>query len=95
MIAPAPGSGLVLRDIHVPPAPPWWPPAPGWWILAAIVVLAAMLASVWAWRRHRRRAALRRLFDDTITSAPTPAPRTELPPLRVIPVFASGEDQDP
>ncbi len=73
MIAPAPGSGLVLRDLHVPPAPPWWPPAPGWWILAAIVVLAAMLASVWAWRRHRRRAALRRLFDDTIMSAPSPA----------------------
>lgn len=73
MIAPEPGSALVLRDIHVPPAPSWWPPAPGWWILAAIVVLAAALAGLWAWRRRRRRRALRRLFDDAIASAPTPA----------------------
>ena len=27
---------LVLRDVHVPPAPSWWPPAPGWWLLAGV-----------------------------------------------------------
>ena len=30
---------LPLRDIHEPPAPPWWPPAPGWWIVLGIVLL--------------------------------------------------------
>ena len=37
---------LVLRDIHQPPAPPWWPPAPGWWMLAAFMLLAI---AAWAW----------------------------------------------
>ena len=34
-------DGLVLRDLHLSPAPPWWPPASGWWWLAA-----ALLAGV-------------------------------------------------
>ena len=33
---------LVLRDIHQPPAPPWWPPAPGWWVLFALVLVVAL-----------------------------------------------------
>ena len=39
---------LVLRDVHVPPAPSWWPPAPGWWLLAGVVVL--VLLGIVAWR---------------------------------------------
>ena len=51
-------AGL-LRDIHVPPAPPWWPPQPGWW-LVALVLLAAGL---WWLRRPPgwKREALARL----------------------------------
>lgn len=73
MSAPAADPALVLRDVHVPPAPPWWPPAPGWWLLAAVLLLALAFGLAWAWRRHRRRVALRRLFDDTVAAAPTPA----------------------
>jgi len=50
---PAP-AGPVLRDIHLPPAPPWWPPAPGWWALLAIVLVALAL-SWWLLRRRRLR----------------------------------------
>lgn len=64
---------LLLRDIHQPPAPPWWPPAPGWWIVAAVLLLAIATVSWLAWRRHRRRRALERLFDDSVHAAPTPA----------------------
>lgn len=60
---------LVLRDIHQPPAPPWWPPAPGWWMVAAAVLGVAL--AVWWWRqrnvrRHRRAAAL---FDEALAAA--------------------------
>ena len=54
MIAlPTTPAGPALRDIHLPPAPAWWPPAPGWWLLAALVLLA-LCAMAWAWRRARR-----------------------------------------
>jgi len=49
---PTPASGPQLRDIHLPPAPSWWPPAPGWWLLAALLLLA-LLAALWLWRRQR------------------------------------------
>lgn len=49
--APAPGPSL--RDIHLPPEPSWWPPAPGWWVLAGMLLLA-VLAAIWLWRKHRR-----------------------------------------
>lgn len=64
---------LVLRDIHQPPAPPWWPPAPGWWIVAALVLLVAAIAAGIAWRGRCRRRALQRLFDDSVRAAATPA----------------------
>lgn len=68
-------TGLVLRDIHQPPAPAWWPPAPGWWALALGIVLLGL--ALWAWRRRRARARARiaALFDDALAQADTPATR--------------------
>lgn len=74
IVQPAP-TGLELRDIHVPPAPPWWPPAPGWWLLAALVLAAALFLGWRLWRRQRRRRALRQLFDATVAAAATPDER--------------------
>ncbi|UAY75878.1 DUF4381 family protein [Pseudoxanthomonas sp. X-1] len=60
MSAPAP---LVLRDVHVPPAPSWWPPALGWWLVLLAVAALVAVPLLWrAWRR-RRRARWRRLFE--------------------------------
>lgn len=67
--------GLVLRDIHMSPPPPWWPPAPGWWVLGALVVLALSALAWFAWRRGRRRRALHRMFDDAMAAAPDAAAR--------------------
>lgn len=67
------GATLVLRDIHQPPAPPWWPPAPGWWWLAAGVVLVGLLALALHLRRRCRRAVRERLFDEALVAARTPA----------------------
>jgi len=58
-LPPAPSPGPQLRDIHLPPAPPWWPPAPGWWALV-VLLLALLLAGLWWWRRHRRALRQRR-----------------------------------
>lgn len=46
---------LPLRDIHLPPNPPWWPPAPGWWVLF-VVVCAGLVLAFLSYRRakHRR-----------------------------------------
>ncbi len=62
-------NDLVLRDIHLPVAPSLWPPAPGWWLVAAVVIATIALV-LWyrAWRRRRREAMLR-LFDETLTAA--------------------------
>ena len=51
-------NGPALRDIHVPPVS-WWPPAIGWWLLA-VLVLVAMVVSVWLALRYRRRLHPRR-----------------------------------
>jgi hypothetical protein len=48
----APGD-LVLRDIHLPPAPSWWPPAPGWWVLFG-VLCTLLIAAFFFYRRVRR-----------------------------------------
>lgn len=68
-------DGLVLRDVHRPPAPPLWPPAPGWWLLA--VGLAVAGVGLWLWRRARarRQARLLALFDAALASAGTPSER--------------------
>ncbi len=50
---------LPLKDIHLPPSPPWWPPAPGWWVLAGVVFVLALWAGG-RWLRHRRRLKWRR-----------------------------------
>lgn len=65
--------GLELRDIHQPPAPPWWPPAPGWWLLAVLVLLAIAFGFWWWARRQRRQRAIEAVFDDALAKAPTPA----------------------
>lgn len=66
-------AAVALRDIHLPPAPPWWPPAPGWWLLFAVVLTVA--AAAWAWRAHRsrRRRRVEALFDTTVARAGTPS----------------------
>lgn len=66
---------LVLRDVHLPPAPPWWPPAPGWWLLAAVVVLLALAIVLVRRHRARRRTALLALFDAGLAPAGPPAER--------------------
>lgn len=56
-------SQLVLRDVHLPPAPALWPPAPGWWLLAGGVLLMVMALLLWRWHRHRRRQRWLAWFD--------------------------------
>jgi len=68
-------TALVLRDIHQPPAPPWWPPAPGWWLLAALLLALASVPAWRAWRRARRTRAHAALFDRALREAATPAAR--------------------
>ncbi len=66
---------LPLRDVHLPPSPPWWPPAPGWWLLFAVLLSTLVIVLAWRWRVRRRRRALARFFDDTVDAAPDPAAR--------------------
>ena len=67
------GDALVLRDIHQPPAPPWWPPAPGWWLLMLGIAVLAGIAAWLAWRRRRRTRAIARVFDSRLAQARTPS----------------------
>jgi len=71
MIAAAP-QPLVLRDVHVPPAPGWWPPAPGWWLvlLLVLIVVAVPLVLIGIKRARRRRWA--ELFDRDCSAAAEP-----------------------
>ena len=66
-------DGLVLRDIHVSPAPPWWPPAPGWWVVAGVLLLLVALLWWWRARVRRRRARIAELFDHSVADAQSPA----------------------
>ena len=64
---------LPLRDVHLPPAPPWWPPAPGWLLLGAALLLALCVAlGLWAWRLARLRR-WQRQFDAALGSGAAPA----------------------
>lgn len=50
---------LQMRDIQLPPEPPWWLLAPVWlWLAAAVAVLCA---SALAWSRRRHSEYLARL----------------------------------
>lgn len=60
---------LVLRDVHVPPAPSLWPPAPGWWLLAGALALAIAIAWWIRRKRQRRMLAWQKLFDDACADA--------------------------
>ncbi len=60
---PDPQQALQLRDIHLPPAPPFWPPAPGWWIVAAVLLALLAWGGHAAWRQLRLRRQRRRLMD--------------------------------
>lgn len=68
-------GGLVLRDVHLPPAPPWWPPAPGWWILAGLLLVAGVAGWFMRRRRARSRDAALRWFDASMQGAATPPER--------------------
>jgi hypothetical protein len=68
-------STLVLRDIHQPPAPPWWPPAPGWWLVGALVVAALAVWAALRLRRQRHHAAQAAVFDAALAAAATPSDR--------------------
>lgn len=68
MLAPE----LVLRDVHVPPAPGLWPPAPGWWLVAGAVVLCAAIAGFLGWRRRQKLRSWQHAFDSAcIDPSPT------------------------
>lgn len=67
------GDALVLRDIHQPPAPPWWPPAPGWWMVLAAVAALMCIAAWLAWRRRQRTRAIEALFDTRLAQATSPS----------------------
>ncbi|MFT3755022.1 MAG: DUF4381 family protein [Pseudoxanthomonas sp.] len=59
-------GALPLRDVHLPPALPWWPPAPGWWILLVVLLLTAVAIAAILARRRRRRRAWQALFDEAV-----------------------------
>jgi hypothetical protein len=58
---------LELRDIHLPPSPPWWPPAPGWWVLAAAALILLVVGTWWGLRLWRRRRMCRRVLAEVAT----------------------------
>lgn len=66
------GDALVLRDVHVPPAPSLWPPAPGWWLVIGVVALVLVFGAILLWRRRRRLRTWQRMFDEA-SLAPQPA----------------------
>ncbi|MCB1873763.1 MAG: DUF4381 domain-containing protein [Chromatiaceae bacterium] len=80
-------QALQLRDIHLPPAPPWWPPAPGWWVVAALLLFSLLLIVWWSWRAWQRRRRWRALqaaldaIERDLTAGPAPQPVAKLSAL--------------
>jgi hypothetical protein len=72
--APVNAAAHGLRDIHLPPAPPWWPPAPGWWVLAACASILLARLCVRGLHRAQQRRRVRtvlREFDRAVDAAPS------------------------
>ncbi|KAB7630571.1 MULTISPECIES: DUF4381 domain-containing protein [Stenotrophomonas] len=65
-------ASLPLRDVQLPPSPPWWPPAPGWWLVFGAIVLVVAGIWVWYWRRRRARQRWLDLFDAQVAQAGSP-----------------------
>ena len=68
-------DGLVLRDVHRPPAPAFWPPAPGWWMLALGLAIVVAIVVLLRRRRARRLDRARALFDGEVDGVETAAAR--------------------
>jgi Domain of unknown function (DUF4381) len=66
---PQPQSDVALRDVHMPPAPPWWPPAPGWWVLFGVICFALVLVFLFYRRWHRVRARRQQILAELQTLA--------------------------
>jgi hypothetical protein len=64
LVLPQSQDALVLRDIHMPPAPSWWPLAPGWWVLFGLVCV--MVISLWLFYRsiHKKRRMRQRILAE-------------------------------
>lgn len=74
-----------LRDLPLPPPPPYWPQTWGWIVLAAILA-ALTIYTAWAYRRNRRRnlyrrEALRELDKIALATDDNPLAARNLPAL--------------
>jgi hypothetical protein len=79
-----------LRDLHPPPAPPWWPPAPGWWLALLLVLVLAAFAlrhGPAAWRRWR----LRRRLGAALTAAASAAEISQVLRLAALARFPGSD----
>lgn len=59
---PTTATELMLRDIHLPPAPGAWPPAWGWWLLAVVMLGALTWLGLLLWHRFEMRRQRARLL---------------------------------
>ena len=50
---------LPLADIHLQSAPNFWPLPWGWWLVILITLSVVIAGSIWLYRRHQQRLALR------------------------------------
>lgn len=59
---PTTAAELMLRDIHLPPAPGVWPPAWGWWLLVLVLLVTLAWMGLWLWRLFEMRRQRARLL---------------------------------